>query len=74
MEHATKEGGYKILKACKLPLTSTRCLHTICTDLAWIDVTRQLVLKELAPGETVESVQKLIEPTLKIDPGLKPMA
>jgi 3-oxoacid CoA-transferase subunit B len=75
MEHATKEGGYKILKACKLPLTSKRCVHAICTDLAWIDVTPEgLVLKELAPGETIESVQKLTEPTLKIDPGLKPMA
>lgn len=75
MEHATKEGGYKILKECKLPLTSRRCVHAICTDLAWIDVTSEgLVLKELAPGETVESVQKLTEPKLKVSPELKTMS
>jgi 3-oxoacid CoA-transferase subunit B len=75
MEHATKEGGYKILKECKLPLTSRRCVHAICTDLAWIDITdKGLVLKELAPGETVESVQKLTEPKLTIAPQLKTMS
>ncbi|MEW5742418.1 MAG: CoA transferase subunit B [Myxococcota bacterium] len=75
MEHATKEGGYKILKECRLPLTSRRCVHAICTDLAWMDVTAEgLVLTELAPGETVESVQKLTEPRLKVSASLKTMA
>ncbi len=74
MEHATKDGGYKILKACRLPLTSKRCVHALCTDLAWLDVTNEgLVLRELAPGETVESVQKLTEPTLKVAGDLKTM-
>ncbi len=74
MEHATKDGGHKILKQCALPLTSKRCVNAICTDLAWIDVTKDgLVLKELAPGETVESVQKLTGPTLKVSPELKTM-
>jgi len=75
MEHATKEGGHKILKECRLPLTSRRCVHAICTDLAWMDITPEgLVLTELAPGETVESVQKLTEPKLKVSPNLKTMA
>jgi 3-oxoacid CoA-transferase subunit B len=75
MEHATKEGGYKILKECKLPLTSRRCVHAICTDLAWIDITDEgLLLKELAPGETVESVQKVTEPRLTVAPDLKTMS
>ena len=75
MEHATKDGGHKILKECRLPLTSKRCVHALCTDLAWIDVTPGgLLLTELAPGETVESVQKLTGPTLKVSPSLKTMA
>ncbi|MCC6334201.1 MAG: CoA transferase subunit B [Myxococcales bacterium] len=75
MEHATKDGGHKILKECRLPLTSRRCVHAICTDLAWMDVTPDgLLLTELAPGETVESVQKLTGPKLKVAPGLKTMA
>lgn len=74
MEHATKEGGHKILKECRLPLTSKRCVNAICTDLAWIDVTPDgLLLKELAPGETVASVQKLTGPTLKVAKDVKTM-
>jgi len=75
MEHSNKEGAYKILKQCKLPLTGKRCVHAICTDLAWIDVTPEgLVLKELAPGETVESVQKLTEPKLIVAPNVKTLS
>ncbi len=72
MEHATKEGAPKILKHCTLPLTSTRCVHAICTDLAWLDVTPEgLVLRELAPGETIESVQKLTGAPVKIAANIK---
>jgi 3-oxoacid CoA-transferase subunit B len=75
MEHATKEGGFKLVKQCSLPLTGLRCVHALCTDLAWIDVTPQgLVLTELAPGETVASVQRLTEPTLIVSPHLRTMA
>jgi 3-oxoacid CoA-transferase subunit B len=75
MEHSNKEGAYKILKKCALPLTGRKCVHALCTDLAWIDITPEgLVLTELAPGETVESVQKLTEPKLKVHPHLKIMA
>ena len=69
MDHATKDGKPKILKACSLPLTGRRCVSAICTDRAWLEVGAEgLVLRELAPGETVESVQALTEPRL-IVPG-----
>ncbi len=74
MEHANKEGKPKLLEACSLPLTGKRCVSAVCTDRAWIDVTQDgLVLRELAPGETVESVQKLTEPKLIVAPGVKTM-
>ncbi len=74
MEHATKDGGHKILKSCSLPLTGKRCVHNIVTDLAFIDVTNDgLILRELAPGETVESVQKLTGAPLKAASDLKTM-
>jgi 3-oxoacid CoA-transferase subunit B len=74
MEHATKEGQPKILKQCALPLTGRRCVHYIVTDLAFFEVTAQgLVLKEVAPGVTVEEVQRLTEPTLRVSPDLKQM-
>ena len=75
MDHATKDGKPKILKACSLPLTGRRCVSAICTDRAWLDVTGDgLVLRELAPGETVASVQALTEPRLIVAPSLGAMA
>ena len=57
MEHTAK-GDKKILESCTLPLTAMRVVHRIVTDLCVIDVEKQgLVLRELAAGETVESVQ-----------------
>jgi 3-oxoacid CoA-transferase subunit B len=75
MEHATKEGKPKLLRRCSLPLTGKRCVSAVCSDLAWIDVTKDgLVLRELAPGATVDQLQKLTEPKLIVSPGLKTMA
>ncbi|MGA2508783.1 MAG: CoA transferase subunit B [Candidatus Acidiferrales bacterium] len=72
MEHATKEGGPKIMKKCTLPLTGVEVVDLIVTELAVIEVTPQgLLLREVAPGVTSEAVQKLTEPTLKVAPDLK---
>ena len=74
MEHCTKEGAPKILKKCTLPLTGVRVVDTIATELAWIRVTPQgLVLEELAPGVSVEDVQKVTEPEFILSPELKGM-
>jgi 3-oxoacid CoA-transferase subunit B len=75
MEHASKEGKPKLLKQCSLPLTGRRCVSAVCTDLAWIDVTQDgLLLRELAPGVSVEDVQRKTEPKLIMAPGVKTMA
>ncbi len=72
MEHSSKEGKPKILKQCSLPLTGKRCVSAICTDQAWLDVTKDgLVLRELAPGVTVEQVQKITEPKLIVAPEVR---
>jgi 3-oxoacid CoA-transferase subunit B len=67
MEHTTRNGRPKILKKCSLPLTGTRVVHAIVTELAMLDVTPGgLLVKELAPGVTFEEVQKHSEPELKV--------
>jgi 3-oxoacid CoA-transferase subunit B len=74
MEHANKEGKPKLLLQCALPLTGKRCVSAVCTDHAWIDVTKDgLLLRELAPGVTVEQVQRLTEPRLIVAPDVKTM-
>ncbi|HSN15263.1 MAG TPA: 3-oxoacid CoA-transferase subunit B [Anaeromyxobacteraceae bacterium] len=67
MEHASKDGRPKLVRTCSLPLTGRGCVRSICTDLAWIDVAPEgLVLRELAPGVTVDEVQRLTEPRLLV--------
>jgi 3-oxoacid CoA-transferase subunit B len=70
MTHTTKEGGAKILRRCRLPLTGVKVVHRVITDLAVIDVTeRGLVLREIAPGATQEQVVAATEARLTPDPG-----
>jgi 3-oxoacid CoA-transferase subunit B len=69
MTHTTKDGEPKILAACRLPLTGVAVVNRIITDLAVIDVTPAgLVLREIAPGTTVEDVQKKTGASLTPDP------
>lgn len=74
MTHITKEGEPKIVKELSLPLTGKECVDLIVTDLAVIEVTGEgLLLKEIAPGWSVEEVQAFTGPKLIIAPDFKEM-
>jgi 3-oxoacid CoA-transferase subunit B len=74
MEHTTKDGRPKILKRCTLPITGLKVVDTIATEMAWIKVTPQgLVLEEIAPGLTVEDVQRATEATLTVSETIREM-
>ena len=68
MMHTSPSGESKLLKTCSLPLTGTKCVKKIVTDLAVIEVTSEgFKLLERAPGVTVEEIKDKTKAVLIID-------
>jgi 3-oxoacid CoA-transferase len=75
MDHTTREGEKKILNECTYPLTAPRCVTKIITDLAYIEIREgTLLLRELAPGASVDYVQERTEPVLEVAADLREIA
>ena len=71
MEHTAKNGSPKIVERCSLPITGLAVVHVIATEMAWIEcVDGRLVLKEIAPGLTIDDVQDATGAELFVSPDL----
>ncbi len=67
MEHVAKDGSHKIVTECTLPLTGREVVHRIITDMGVLDVTPGgLVLRETAPGVTVDDIRSATGPAVQV--------
>lgn len=74
MYHTTKEGEPKLVRECNYPLTTPRCVSWVVTNLALIQVDQGgFVLKEVAPGVTVEEVRAATAAPLRVAEDVKEM-
>jgi 3-oxoacid CoA-transferase subunit B len=74
MEHTTRNGDLRIMRECTLPLTGRGVIDRIITNMAVLDVTDDgLLLREIAPGVTVDQLKHVTEAKLIVSPDLKPI-
>ena len=67
MLHTNPKGESKLLPECMLPLTGTKCVKRIITDLAVLDISPEgFLLIERAPGVSVEEIKQKTSGKLKI--------
>lgn len=71
MEHCAKDGSAKILKDCTLPLTGKGKVKMIVTELGVFRITLDgLVLEEITPGITLETIKAKTEAEFILGPQL----
>ncbi|PRB68167.1 succinyl-CoA--3-ketoacid-CoA transferase [Arthrobacter sp. MYb213] len=59
-DHVAKDGTSKIVESCDLPLTGVGVVNRIITDRAVFDIINaKLVLRQVAPGETPDSIKDI---------------
>lgn len=74
MTHASKSGQSKLLKECTLPLTGKGCIKRVLTDLALMDIQDgKFILRERAPGVSVEQIISLTEGDLIVSEDIPEM-
>jgi 3-oxoacid CoA-transferase subunit B len=68
MEHLSRSGEHKLVEQCSLPLTGKACVQRVITDLAVIDIGAEgFILRETAPGVTVDDVRVATGAELAVD-------
>jgi len=74
MTHTSKSGESKLMPRCTLPLTGRGCVRRVLTDLAYLEIEGgAFILKEWAPGVTVEEIRHSTAARLLIAPDARQM-
>lgn len=74
MEHLDSAGSPKLVRACTYPLTASRRVDVVITDLALLRrVDDEFLLLEVARGFEVDEVVALTEMKLRIAPDVATM-
>lgn len=73
--HTDKKGNSKIMKKCQLPLTGKGCVKTIITEKAVFNVGDGiLILKEHAPGVSLEDIRACTDAEFVVADDFKEMS
>lgn len=74
MFHTTKNGEPKLLRFCTYPLTAPCCVSWVITNLALIQIDHdRFLLRELAPGVSIDQVRAATGAPLRLATDLKTM-
>ena len=74
MMHTNSKGKSKLLPHCTLPLTGVGCVKKVVTDLAVMDLVPEgFLLREYAPGVSIEEIQKKTAGNIIISADVKVM-
>ncbi|SKC86193.1 3-oxoacid CoA-transferase subunit B [Maledivibacter halophilus] len=74
LTHTDKYGNSKIKKEVNLPKTGINCVKTIITEKAVFDVGDDiLILREIAPGLTIEEIKEITEADFIVSEDFKEM-
>ncbi|HEX2606912.1 MAG TPA: CoA transferase subunit B [Flavisolibacter sp.] len=75
MQHTNPKGESKLLPSCTLPLTGVGCVKKVVTELAVLEITDEgFLLKERAPGVSVEEIRSKTQGNLIVDGEIPEMA
>jgi 3-oxoacid CoA-transferase subunit B len=68
MEHVARDGSAKLVRECTLPLTGKAVVNRVITDLAVIDISPDgFILRECAPGVTVDEIRAATDAPLAVE-------
>ncbi len=75
LEHVTRNGASRLVEACDLPVTAKGVVTLVATNYGLFEPTGSgFLLREIAPGFTVEEIRAVTGGTLTVADGLREIA